>query len=409
MLNLINLLGCIAFSVEISPPEQETDTDIFVDTSDTDDLETGTPDDTGDVSDTSDTEETDTQETDTPDDEGEYTSDDLMMGNYIELKDNLFLVNELEDGHSLFGTRNFLRFDHEWGFAVTLMPYDTETADILAGENNTDGEEISLFVSGNNIITLQFEHYNDGMYRPLVRLVSKTIGNETAGFVLVEEPYSPDSIGQGIENVPMYTREEIVSGLRIVALYTLRGAKYEFTLFINDPSQPAIETMFNQPSQADLSWNSPLADVRFGLGVEYDEPTEPPALFIEHDAQDVKAKVDNLLIYVLTNNGCSADTNDYFQPPDPTADVPDPTDALLDDMDCLPLLDDVDGFQLWSMDPIWSESEPDTLADNLIADTSEIEWNRHFKFVVHQGDFSGNSPVSTDELFPYFKVRSIEE
>ena len=28
------------------------------------------------------------------------------------------------------------------------MPYDTETADILAGPNNTDGQEISLFVSG---------------------------------------------------------------------------------------------------------------------------------------------------------------------------------------------------------------------------------------------------------------------
>ena len=86
----------------------------------------------------------------------------------------------------------------------------------------------------------------------------------------------------------------------------------------------------------------------FGLGVAYNELTEPPALIIEHDAQDVKAKVDNLLIYVLTTNGCSPDINDYLSPPDPTTEDPNPTEAFVADMDCSPLLEHVDGFHLWS-------------------------------------------------------------
>ena len=412
MLNVLSLFGCIAFSIDVVSPEQETGEPTIVDTSDTQDVETGIPDDSGEIPDTSDTEETDTQETDTPDDGDEYTSDEMMMGNYIELKNDLLLVNELEDGHSLFETRNFLRFDEDWGFAVTLMPYDEETADMLAGPNNTDGQEISLFVSGNNIITLQFEHYNEGMYRPVVRLVSKGVGNETIGFVLVEQPYYPDGTGPSIEDVPMYSREEIVSGLRIAALYTESGPMHEFTLYINNPGQPAIETMFGAPSQSNLQASANLADVRFGLGVAYDEPTEPPALIIEHDAQDVKAKVDNLLIYVLTTNGCSPDIGDYLEPPEPTSEDPDPTVAFVEDMDCLPGLPHVDGFHLWSMDPVLSDLAPDTLDENLIEDTSQKEMNPpnvHFNFVVHQGEFINHSAVPNDELFPYFKFRSVEE
>ena len=90
------------------PLQQETGILTTVDTADTQDVETGIPADSGEISDTSDTEETDTQETDTPVDPDEYTNDDFMMGHYIELKDDLFLVNELqylgEYSYSLFKT-----------------------------------------------------------------------------------------------------------------------------------------------------------------------------------------------------------------------------------------------------------------------------------------------------------------
>ena len=155
-----------------------------------------------------------------------------------------------------------------------------------------------------------------------------------------------------------------------------------------------------------------LADVRFGLGVAYEEPTELTELIIEHDTQDVKAKVVNLLIYVLTTNGCSPDTNDYLSPPDPTAEEPDPTEALVEDMDCLPGQSHVDGFHLWPMDPVLSDLAPDTLDENLIEDKSQKEMNPpnlHFNFVVHQGEVNSHYPVSNDDLFPYFKFRSIEE
>ena len=63
MLNVLNVLGCIALNVDLTPQEQETGLSITVDTSDTEEVETGTPDDTGEVPDTADTEETDTQDT----------------------------------------------------------------------------------------------------------------------------------------------------------------------------------------------------------------------------------------------------------------------------------------------------------------------------------------------------------
>ena len=108
--------------------------------------------DTAEVEDTaSDTDTEDTEETDTPVDPNEYTNDDFMMGNYIELKNNLFLLNEPQNSNSLYSNRNFLRFNETWGFAVTLQPFDAAGADNMAGFNNQDGKELALFVSGNNI------------------------------------------------------------------------------------------------------------------------------------------------------------------------------------------------------------------------------------------------------------------
>ena len=60
------------------------------DTADTELVETGDVDETGLIIDTSDTEETDTQDTDTNHQPDQYTADDLMMGNYLEFKEDLF-------------------------------------------------------------------------------------------------------------------------------------------------------------------------------------------------------------------------------------------------------------------------------------------------------------------------------
>ena len=88
------------------------------------------------------------------------------------------------------------------------MPYDPLSASNFAGENNQDGKEFTLFVSGSNIFTLQFVHYPEspGMYRPIVRFVSKNSDNVTCGYVQVEEPYQAPDMPR------LYSREEIVSG-----------------------------------------------------------------------------------------------------------------------------------------------------------------------------------------------------
>ena len=136
---LLNFVACIALIYLFLHLKQ---TLVRFHTADTELVETGDVDETGLIIDTSDTEETDTQDTDTNHQPDQYTADDLMMGNYLEFKEDLFLVNDMENGHSLYANRNFLRFESEWAFAVSLMPYDPRTANLFAWENNQDGHEI---------------------------------------------------------------------------------------------------------------------------------------------------------------------------------------------------------------------------------------------------------------------------
>ena len=93
------------------------------------------------------------------------------------------------------------------------MPYDPRTANLFAWENNQDGHEIALFVSGKQHLYDTIAHFEEmpGMYRPIVRLVSKGAGNVTCGYIQLEQPY--DEANGGVANAPMYTREEIVGGL----------------------------------------------------------------------------------------------------------------------------------------------------------------------------------------------------
>ena len=81
------------------------------------------------------------------------------------------------------------------------MPYDTETADILAGPNNTDGQEISLFVSGNNIITLHLSIITKACIDRLVRTGFQDPWKRNSRVCAIEEPYFPDGTGPSIEDV----------------------------------------------------------------------------------------------------------------------------------------------------------------------------------------------------------------
>ena len=98
MILVTNMLACIAFDVQVVPQIQDdtavqgTDSgfEIILDTADDEDTSLDT--------DTEDTEETDTQETDTPDGPDDYTSENLMLGSYLELKNDLYLSNKPELG-----------------------------------------------------------------------------------------------------------------------------------------------------------------------------------------------------------------------------------------------------------------------------------------------------------------------
>ena len=412
ILNVLNALGCIALNIALEPQEQETGMSIIVDTGDTEDVETGIPDDSGEEPDTSDTEETDTQDTDTNDQPDQYTSDDLMMGSYMEFKDDLFLVNDMDsDGHSLYANRNFLRFNSSWAFAVSLMPYDPRTANLLARENNQDGHEIALFVSGNNIFTIQFVHFEDmpGMYRPIVRLVSKGAGNVTCGYIQLEQPF--DEANGGIANAPMYTREEIVGGVQIAAMYSaVAGAQMKnLRLYVNNPDQPAIDVSFGTPGDCSMDDTANLANVRFGLGAAYFDDTPVPN---ERMAEYVQAKVDNLVIFDFSYNTCNHNWNPYFYPADPTVESPDQTEDMMESMDCLSGQEHIDGFHLWSMNPQMDRENPEDINSNIIQDVSELEMNPPyvvFNFRIHKGTFLGNASVPPNQLGQYFKVREVTE
>ena len=404
MLNVLTLFGCIAFSIDVVSPEQETGEPTIVDTSDTQDVETGTPADSGEIPDTSDTEETDTQETDTPVDLDEYTNDDFMMGNYIELKNNLFLLNEPQNSHSLYSDRNFLRFNETWGFAVTLQPFDAEGADNMAGLNNQDGKELALFVSGNNIFTLQFVHVEEapGTYRPIVRLVSIDGPNSNCAYMPIEQPY--DSGSGGIGNIVTYSRADIVGGMRILARYLPNDPMNMFQLYINDEWTPAIEVELDPPADCGIDGSAGVGNVRFGVGVEYYD--NGPNF---HATEDIKAKVDNLMIF-STSNYCQPDFFTYFNPPIGNQEEPDPTLSYFSSIDCNTALQTLDGFHGWPMDPVMDDNRQ--INSNIIQDASELEPNPPnvvFNFKIRQGGLMNHNPVPPADLDDYFKVREVTE
>lgn len=407
---LFNMVACITLDISVTPSQTDTSS-IGPDTADTQIVETGNMDETGEVPDTADTEETDTQDTDTNDQPDQYTSDELMMGNYLEFKDDLFLVNYMNDGHSLYANRNFLRFNSDWAFAVSLMPYDPRTANLLAWENNQDGHEIALFVSGNNLFTLQFVHFEDmpGMYRPIVRLVSKGAGNITCGYIQLEQPF--DQANGGIANAPMYTREEIVGGLRIASSYSavLGAPMNTLKLYINNPDQPAIDVSFATPVDCNMDDTANLANVRFGLGATYFDDAPVPN---ERMADYVQAKVDNLVVFDLSYNTCTPDWNPYFYPAEPTVEDPDKTEDMMVAMDCLSGQEHIDGFHLWAMDPQMDPENIDQINSNIIQDVSELEMNPPnvvFNFRIHKGTFRNNDSIPPNQLEQYFQVREVTE
>ena len=121
MILVTNLLACIAFDVQVEPQIQDDTAVSGTDSGFEIILDTAEEEDTASDTDTEDTDETDTQETDTPDSPDDYTSENLMLGSYLELKDDFYLSNQPEIGstQSLYSERNFLRFNHMWGFAVS--------------------------------------------------------------------------------------------------------------------------------------------------------------------------------------------------------------------------------------------------------------------------------------------------
>ena len=138
----------------------------------------------------------------------------------------------------------------------------------MAGPNNQDGQELSLFVSGNNIFTLQFVHVEEspGMYRPIVRLVSVDGPNSNCAYMPIEQPY--DSRNGGIGNLRAYSREDIVGGMRVVARYInpVDSPMNRFELYINDAWIPAIEVELGAPDDCGTDGTAGVGNVRFGVG-----------------------------------------------------------------------------------------------------------------------------------------------
>ena len=312
-LTLIGLMGCISPGIQLTLEDtgiSDEDTPGGIDTGDTTDPEDTNPDDTDtDDPDTDDpdTDDPDTDDTDTDDHDTDDTDDmdsdlEVDMDYGLPFMRDTYLIFDgsmvLGSSHSLTGSSdpilsNFLKVDADWGFAVSIGPYNHTSHQAMLDDR------IALFRANNSLITLDW-NFNGSVYIPILNM--HRFGAISGGPTEKCENtiFSNGNSGNGL------TEAELINGYRIYMTHETYQSIDEppisygsFTLYVH--SSDGLDESFTLMSQGQGSVSGVCSNLQsddhifFGKGVNAMVSIVPGETSVS--VPDLQARVDDLVIF----------------------------------------------------------------------------------------------------------------
>ncbi len=370
--SILFLTGCISpfASLEGVDSGLGNSSGIIDDTEDTEDP----VDDTEQPTDTEDSADTDTNtpnDTDTNQPTDEYNSQQGMEGQYLLMKDDLYLANPPEDDVNLNDQTNFLNFEETWSFGFSLVPNDPLAETLWFGNAQEASKEVAVWSVNNNVLTLQFQaEANDpnmGLLYPVVRLYSR---NANTGASTVRELKGTEGARQA------FARDELLEGFKVVGSYTpnLNASTDQFVLWVNGFSTD-VPTIL---SEFDTLFNFTPFEGGHNTYFGYN-PDVLDSSGTQQVTEKIRGRVDNVFVGYPDDSGMVA-LQEYFEDP-------------IGELDCDLSNDARDCHMLWTMDRGGDNS-------NLLQDRSQFEpANGSPSFRVRRGiDLENSTDVSPTEL-----------
>ena len=303
ILTLVGLMGCISPGIQLTVEDTDIpgDTPGEIDTGDTTDPEDTDPEDTD--PDDTDTDDPDTDDTDTDDTDTDDTDSDLELDmdyGLLFMRNTYLIFDEtmvLGSSHSLTGSPspillNFLKVDADWGFAVSIGPYNNTSHQAMLDDR------IALFRANNSLITLDW-NLSGSNYIPILNM--HRFENVNGSATKCENTiFSNGNSGAGL------TESQLANGYRIYMMHETFQSIEEppvsygaFTLYVH--SSDGLDESFTLMSQGQGSVSGECLNLQsddhifFGKGVNAVASLIPgeTSVFVP----DLQARVDDLVIF----------------------------------------------------------------------------------------------------------------